>query len=81
MNAIDTKKLDESRDAYVLESMMRDFVDRWHPADAWEAAEFNTALFMLVRRIYLDASQQANKPVMEILSTLSLTRFIPELPK
>ena len=50
-----------------FEFMARAFFKRWQPNDPYEAAEFNTELFCLVRQIYVDAQQ----PVLDQLGVLA----------
>lgn len=75
--AIDTKRHEEELNRRMFEQMIEQFTKRYRPSDSYDAAEFDSALFSLVRQIYRDAQQ----PLLDQITKIAMCAPIFPLQK
>lgn len=71
--AINADRWDEQRATWVMQRRMEDFYERYMPEDRQLASQFASDLHMLVRSIYAEASEPANKQLTALLNRLPFT--------
>ena len=68
--AVNSDRWEEQRAGWIMQRRMEDFCERYMPRDREKAAHFAADLHMLVRSIYAEASEPANKQLLEIMKRM-----------
>lgn len=66
------EQFEKERGERVMQLRLEDFHQRWMPKDHYEASRFSADLHMLVRSIYAEAAEPANKQMLALMKCMPI---------